>query len=278
MRNPDNVKPWSTVRNPRAARLGLLTSLAALAVAAAGCGPDKLAADFEKAARTADAAPDPAITAADRYLAKHPTGPLAARAWYVKGRGYESRTSRSAAESQANLRQATDAYERALALKPTGQFEALTRAGLANAAYFQDDYGTALREWTTAYTQLQDPDTRAWTLYRIGLSQQRLGRFDQADKTFVRVQSEYPGTTPAARAAEKRGFRQFFVQIGVYDKDAFARAALDAARKAGVPGAQLARDSQGRDILRAGPAGNYADAKALKQRIAPRYPNTMIVP
>ena len=62
-----------------------------------------------------------------------------------------------------------------------------------------------LEQWSQAYPHLTDPDQRVWALYRIGLCEQRLGRFEHADATFAQVQKQYPGTVPAARAREKQG-------------------------------------------------------------------------
>src|SRR5437764_3383906 len=140
--------------------------------------------DSEKAIEAGDY--ERALTKADDFLRDHPNGgPGSAEALYFEGRTYEHRAEAAATTSQtqskADLQNAKWSYERALALTPSPQLEPLIRAGAANVAYFQDDYPKAMQEWAAAYNGLQDADSKAWVLYRIGLCQQRLGRFEQAD-------------------------------------------------------------------------------------------------
>ena len=140
-----------------------------------------------------------------------------------------------------------------------------------------DDYAAAMREWAMAYDRLEDPDAKAWVLYRLGLCHQRSGSFQQADKLFAQVQQEYPNTIPAQRAHERQGARSFTVQLATYANRGTADAAVAALRREGVAPTQVL-DPQGRTVVRVGPMSNYQQALTLKQRYAQRYPDAIILP
>jgi len=218
-----------------------------------------------------------AITRADEYLQQKPTGPGSAEALYLRGRGYEEKTAANPNEAAANLQAARAAYVDALKMGPPKLLEAYVRTSLANVAYFQDDFPVALQQWTNAYESLDRDDVRAWVLYRIGLSQQRLGQFDSADRTFGKVQQTFPDTTPAVRSREHVGLRAFYVQVGVYSSASSADKASARIRQAGAVPARFV-DTRNRQVVRAGPFSSYADARAIRGRLLGAFPDAIIVP
>src|SRR5579884_4066758 len=163
-----------------------------------------------------------AMASADEFLRDHPNGgPGSAEALYFEGRTYEHRAEAAGAadnqtQAKQDLQNAQWSYERAMQQTPSPQLEPLLHAGIANVAYFQENYDKAMNEWAQAYPGLQDKDAKAWVLYRIGLCQQRLGRFEQADTNFALVRQQFPTSEPAARAAAHQGARAFYVQVGAY--------------------------------------------------------------
>lgn len=224
---------------------------------------------------------DTAIADANTVLAEHPSGPETAEAYYLRGRAVEDRVSpQTTPDSRArDLGEARADYEGALRSTPPPWLEARIHAALANIAYQQDDYPTALREWTTAYPNLDQADWKAWALYRIGLSQQRLGRFDEADQTFSQVQRLYApaaGGEPAQRARQHQGVRGFYVQVGAYSRRNDADRAAAAVRAAGLPPQEA--DDHGLQAVRAGPVPSYAQAQSLKARLAGTFPGATIIP
>ena len=201
----------------------------------------------------------------------------AAAALYLQGRAYEEANASGEAEKLANLAAARRAYVDALSRGPSAGLEGRIHGGLANVAYHQEDYETALSQWTSAYDKIDLPDQKPWILYRIGLSQQRLGRFDQADRTLADVQKNFPGTEPARRAKEKQGTRQFYVQVAVFSQASLAGKTVDSLKRMGqLPLQSL--DSQGRTVISVGPTANWAAARQLQMRISPQYPDALIVP
>jgi tetratricopeptide (TPR) repeat protein len=224
---------------------------------------------------------DTAYADATAYLAKNPSGVGSAEAYYLEGRVYEQRAqdarySPSPAQMRANLTAARDAYGRGLALKPTPKVQSLLHSQIANIAYYEEDYETASREWQTAY-QNAEPDTvKAPILYRIGLCQQRMGRFAEADRSFTLIRQQFPDTEAAGKAAAHLGARAFFVQVGVFADAANAEKAAGALRQQGFPTSRAV--DAGRQIVRVGPLTTYTDAKGMKSRLAGLYPGAIIQP
>lgn len=226
---------------------------------------------------------DEALAGAERVLAANPQSRGAAEAQYLRGRVFEER-SRAASEAGGNvaaarsaMQSAREAYNAALLLSPAPPLEGSIRTQLANVAYHQEDYATAVAQWTAAYEKLTDPQAKAWVLYRIGLSQQRYGNFTEADRTFAAVQQQFPNTEQARRAAAHQGARGFHVQIGTFNSPANADAALKDLRASGVIGLSLP-NAAGQQVVRVGPAPTYEQAKALRARLAVKYPDAIIIP
>ena len=220
---------------------------------------------------------DQAQAKADEYLQKHPREEGSAEALYLRGRALEAKPAASAAAAAANLQGARSAYISALAAQPNKKTESYIHTSLGNVAFFQDDYTTAMQQWTTAFDQLDRDDLKSWVLYRIGLSQQRLGQFAPADQTFARVQKEFAGTIPAQRSKERQGARQFYVQLATFRAAASADAAANDVRKAGLTPIRLT-DSKGYNLLRVGPFRTYMEAKQQRARFADKYPDALILP
>src|SRR5258706_11826426 len=213
-----------------------------------------------------------AMDAADQFLREHPKGgPGTAEALYLEGRVYEQRAASAEAagrepEAKLELQNARSTYVRALTLPAAPQVSALVHAGVANTAYFQDDYTTAMNEWAVAYPAITQPDAQAWMLYRIGLCQQRLGRFDQADRTFAQVKQQFPSSVPAQRAATHQGAKAFYVQVGAYADAANADRIIASLQSQKLRAVKTVAAGN-RQEVRVGPAYTYADAKALRGQL-----------
>lgn len=225
---------------------------------------------------------DRAIAKADAYLAKAPRGNHGqgtAEALYLKGRSLEAKSAAgvTAAQAKSNLEAARTAYVQALAQNPSQPLLAYIRTSLGNVAYFQDDYPTAIAQLSAAVEALKDAELKSWAMYRIGLSQQRLGQFAQADQTFTRIERENPQSEAARRAAEHLGARAFYVQLATYADAATATKAANELKGRGITAA-AAPATEGHTILRAGPIASYAQAQYLKTQLANQFPNAVVVP
>ncbi len=218
-----------------------------------------------------------ALSAADGVLSQKPPTTTAATAHYLKGRAIEERAKPDDATVSADLQLAREQYVRALELKPPQPLEANLRAQVANVAYFQDDYATAISQWGTAYADLPDAESQAWALYRIGVSQQRQGLWDSADRTYARVIEKHPGSVPAQRAKDRTGARAFYVQIGAFKEVTGAERTMNDVRLLGVAPVKSI-DPRGLHVVRAGPFTAYTTAKATRQRLIGKFSDATIVP
>ena len=222
---------------------------------------------------------DEAMAAAARVLEGDSVGAGSAEALYLQGRVHEQKALEAGNVSQAreHLRTARSLYQRALATKPAQPLEAYLRAGLANASYFLEDYSTAAREWASAYPHINDPDAKAWVLYRAGLSEQRQGRFQEADRHFAEVQQLFPGSEQARRAAMHQGAAAFYVQVGTFANKANADNTAGMLKAQGYTPVK-ATDPSGRQSIAVGPVPTYQQARSLRDRLVAQYPAAMIVP
>jgi len=165
------------------------------------------------------------------------------------------------------MTQARDVYRQALSQQPSPQLEARLHAGIANTSYWLDDYSTAIAEWNTAYPNLEDPAVKSFVLYRVGICQQRLGQFAQADQTFGTVQQQYPSTDAAKRARERLGAKGFTLQLATYANAASADAEIAKLQKQGMSPSR-GKNAQGNTVVSIGPMANYAQAMDMKNRMA----------
>lgn len=219
-----------------------------------------------------------ALSLADGEIRRSPTGPRAAEAHYLRGRALEQAPTRSASESAANLGAARAAYAQTLALRPGTQLRAFARASLGNVAYFQDDYVTAEEMFRLAYGELDDRSSRAWSLYRRGLSLQRLGRFTAADEVFAEVRQKFPGTLQAQRAGEVAGAKAFYIRLGAFRDERGAEAESTQLRRQGFRGIGTFRDPRGLWLVRLGPYATYVQARDARSQLLGRYADAMVMP
>ena len=267
--------------------LNLTGLVAAWACLAVGCAPrDRAAAPPTRQQELAGAYSafeqkqyDQAMAAAERVLAQDSVGAGSAEALYLEGRVHEQKAQEAAnlAAAREQLRTARSVYQRALATKPAQPLEAYLRAGIANTSYFLEDYPTAAREWEAAFPNVNDPEAKAWVLYRAGLSEQRQGHFPQADRHFAEVQQLFPGSEQARRAATHQGAAGFYVQVGTFSTNANADNTAGMLKAQGYS-AVKATDPSGRQSIAVGPVPTYQQAKTLRDRLVAQYPGAMIIP
>ncbi len=222
---------------------------------------------------------DSAILASNEILAATPSGPGAPEALYLRGRSYEDRPKADAAAEAGDMQAARQAFVTALQMPLSPQLEGRLRAGVAVVAYCQDDYSTALAQWTQAYGMLDKAEDRSLTLYRIAQSNQRLGCWTEADEAFAAVEQLAAGSELAASARALVGVRGFYVQVSKSATPRDAQAVIAQLRQQGYAAATI-RDPAGSACLyvRVGPLPDYAQAKAIKLRLLRLFPQATVVP
>jgi tetratricopeptide (TPR) repeat protein len=206
-----------------------------------------------------------------------PTTNKDGEALYLQGQSLEQQQAANPQQARQNYEQARDAYNQALQMNPPAALTAKLHAGLGNASYWLDDYGNAREQWLAAYPATDDVATKSFMLYRVGLCEQRMGSFPQADETFAKVQQEFPNTDAAARAREHQGYKGFTLQLATFANSATADNAIATLRRQGVnPTKSVNR--QGNAVVSVGPVTNYRQAVDLKNRFASTYPQAVILP
>jgi tetratricopeptide (TPR) repeat protein len=215
---------------------------------------------------------DTAVSHADAAIKIAPT----AQGYYLRARAEEDRPKPNTDIAAADLAKARADYQSALDLRPGQPIKALCQAGLANVCFGLEDYSTAIFEWDSALDDLQEDQWKAYALYKVGESQQRLGRFDDADKTFARLIQQYPDQDVSTKAQARTGVRGFYVQIGSFTKTDDAQAAIKAASDAGLSCREI--NDQGLFAVRGGPYMTYAEAEKAKATVANQFPDAIIGP
>ncbi len=217
---------------------------------------------------------DQAIRNADTVLAGRDS-PALAEAYYLRGYAIEQRPKEDNAAAARDLAMAHDSYTRGLNCNPRPVLAARLHTQLGNVCYYQEDYAAAVRELAIAYAQ-PDAQSKDLILYHIGIGQQRLGRFDDADRSFQHLQQDYSNSPYCAGARVHQGIRGFYVQVGAYSRQADIDKAASAIAAAGsVP---LKTTSKGLTIVRTADVPEFGQAEQLKARLAGQYPDARIMP
>ena len=222
---------------------------------------------------------DQAMAAADTVLAEPPHDTLPAEAHYLRGRVFEERAVAEQAPATGDLQNARAEYVMALTLPHKPDLDGRLHAGAANVAFHQGDYTTALQQWNTAYDQLERPEDRALTLFQLGRTAQRLGRWEEADKYLVGAAEEAAGSDLAAKAKQIQGARGYTVQLVTFTTAKQADTAAAELRKQSLPAQHFVDPTHPEaHLLRVGPLHDYTEAIAMKRRFAALYPAAVILP
>ena len=262
--------------------IGRIVGAVIVAIGVIGCAHGPTAKENLATAYKEFDSPNPnyaqVADAADAYLKEQPTGPAAADALYLRGRALEAKGQADTASPQKDFADAYNYYEQALGQKPRPGLAALIHIGMANVLYFQGRYSAAINEFNLGLPQAERDDTRAWALYRIGVCEQRMGQWEDADRQFVAVQQQFPNTPQAQQAREKQGARAFYVQVGSYAGTQQADAAAAELKKQGYPAQRFVDTSRNVQLVRVGPMPTYEAAAATKQKIWAKYRDAIVVP
>jgi len=218
---------------------------------------------------------DPAIRDADAVIASGDATDLA-EAYYLRGYAIENRPKSDTAGALRDLALARDSYVSGLSHNPRPAVAVRLHAQLGNVSFYQNDYPAALREFDAAYSLADEPQNKPLILYHMAVCEQRLGRFDDADRTFQRVQQEYPGSEYVPYARARQGIRGFYVQVGAYSQLSDIEKAESAVAAAGSP--PLKTTDRGLTIIRTSDVPSYTQAQQLRERLAARYPDAKVMP
>ena len=222
---------------------------------------------------------DAALAAADGVLADSPKDTLPAEAHYLRGRVFEERAITNPEGGVSQFQTARTEYAAAIDLPHKPDLDGRARAGLANVAFHQDDYATAAEQWTAAYYKLEQPKDQLLTLYQLGRTEQRLGKWNEADESLAGVQRGAAGTELATKARLIQGARGFTVQFATFSNHKQAEAAVVELRKQGVMAQHFIDPANpALDLVRVISLKTYSEAKTLKARFSRQYTSIAIFP
>jgi hypothetical protein len=111
----------------------------------------------------------------------------------------------------------------------------------------------------------------------MGVCQQRMSRFTEADTTYQAVQARYPGSEMAKRAKAHQGVRDFYLQLATYNTPASADKAMEGLTNSGMNLSKRNGDA-GRTVMMAGPYSSFDAAKEVRGRISAQFPDAIIIP
>jgi tetratricopeptide (TPR) repeat protein len=218
---------------------------------------------------------DQTIRDADKVIASG-DGPALAEAYYLRGYAIEMRPKVDNAASARDLAMARDSYVKGLSHDPRPTLAARLHAQLGNVCYYQQDYSTAVVELGTAFNMMDNSQPKDLVLYHMGVGQQRLGRFADADSTFQRLLQDYPNSLYAGAAKAHQGVHGFYVQVGAYAKESDIESAARAIAAAGS--APLKTSNKGLTVMRTADVPSFAQAEQLRERLAGQYPDARVMP
>jgi tetratricopeptide (TPR) repeat protein len=215
---------------------------------------------------------DAAVADADAAIHESAT----ADAYYLRARAEEDRPKPDSIITATDLAKARADYQAALDMSPSPVLQGRCHAGLANVAFSVEDYPTAITQWQSSLETLLEPQWRAFAQFRIGMCQQRLSKFDDADKTFQSVSEQFPDLDVSVMAKARQGIRGFYLQLATYSTIPDAEAAIQTAKTAGVTCREAG--DQGLYAVRAGPFATYALARQAQAMVIGQFPGASIGP
>jgi tetratricopeptide (TPR) repeat protein len=221
--------------------------------------------------------PEQVIFNARQFLENQPTGPEAAQALYFEGRGHQELNASNLNDRNRNLEDARRCYLLAIQQSPAPKLEADIHIGIAIVDYQLDNFADCIQEASVAMQMTSSNDLKGNLLLYTGMSQQRLGRFTDADQTYRQVEQRYAGTPMADRARMNEGRSKFFVQLPPAPSQDAADRAAQSLRGRNLVVSQ-STDAGGHTVIDVGSYETYPQAKTVLDQLHGEFPNAEIVP
>ena len=207
-----------------------------------------------------------------RYLRSNPDATSRGEVYYYRG------------EALVHLRRRDEAmndFQQALAAKPGQPILDFVRVAIGNA-YYEEGRDAKALEWYDQALRDRVPELPMEQLsLRAGVSLQRVGRWQDADKYFQHVIDNFPATAAALEASRRLHATAFAVQTGAFSTSAAAQQELARLRQKGFSDARIvpaSRPGQTLQAVQVGRARTYAEAQVLAHRLVNAGFSILIVP
>ncbi|MEW6250440.1 MAG: SPOR domain-containing protein [Planctomycetota bacterium] len=207
------------------------------------------------------------------YLRSGASGPGAARAYYVRGLAWALLGQRQAAYGDLQ-RAAQDRSDPQLTWQPPAALGVM---------YFEDErFEAAVRALHEAVTTMPKAPPKDALLFRLGMAQERAGRWSAASGPFAQVAREFPSSRYAGLAQRRLRLRadHFAVQCGAFTQAENAQRLAANLQAQGLE--TQVRPEQRQDgtyhVVLEGRYGSYADAIRALARVKGYVPEAVLWP
>jgi tetratricopeptide (TPR) repeat protein len=199
-----------------------------------------------------------------RFLEERRGRDEAAAAHYLRGLCY-----RQAEPAKNDL--AERDFERAIELTADVKVRQLAQAALGHVRFEKQDYAEAIEHYSAALAEpmAEDSGTDA-VLYRLGVSLQNVGRWDEADAHLSRCLGEFARSAYAGPSQRRFGARSFCVQLGAFANLDGAVRRVEQLERQGVKAGWSATRGDGKlkYVVRTGRYDSLSEAEAALRSLA----------
>ncbi len=215
-----------------------------------------------------------AIQSLSSFLQANPNSTQTPQAYYLRGLCYRQQGYSMYAQADQDFQHALkggDAETRGLSLTALGHncFESQPPKLVQAADYYQK-----------ALPLLKKEPPKDAVLYRLGVSLQRLGKWDKADPYLSQCFDEFPNSEYTAQARNQFGTRAFTIQLGAFSTLENAKKMIQKASQAGYEAQWFSRKSGSKllYIVHHGRYSSYDQAQNDKQSLSGKGFNAMVIP
>lgn len=206
------------------------------------------------------------------FLRGRSKGAAAAEAYYVRGLSRIKTGNRSGAKRdiQTGHRMTGDKELKAMMAVQLGNFD------------FDDErYNSAMVHYESAIRDLPEAQPRDKAMYRLAVSQFRVGRFDDGRATLVDLIRRFPNSSLAGPAQRLKNWDgdYYTVQSGAFNNPAHAaKAARDLRNRGFVTRTYHDTTGAARHVVRVGRFRTYSDARGALDRVRRYQSDAFILP
>lgn len=212
-----------------------------------------------------------AIEEFSQFLRSNPAMEARGEVYYYRGECYVH---------LKNRREAMDDFERALGATAHPPIESFARVAIGNLYYEDGNDAKAAETYAEALRKPPKELPLEAVVLRMGISLQRLGKWEMADRYFAYLLDRYPDSPGAPEARRRIHATCFAVQIGAYVSMSTAQGEAARVRAAGFQPrvVQTARGIQTLNAIQVGRAQTYAEAASLARHLNQAGFQALIVP
>jgi len=205
-------------------------------------------------------------------ISANPQDPIVAEAYYIRG------LIRSKEATQVRL--AEQDFLAAMRLTKRKDLKTNCETCIASIAYEKAEWTRAYQYYSMAAPDLPIVSPSDWVLYRLGVTAQKVGKWDEARKAFARLIRDFSQSDAAKLARKRISYDYFTIQAGVFTKPAGATERLKKLQQAALPAKieQQTRDNGRCQVVCVGAYSDYDSALNALAKVKSVVDDAQIVP